>query len=332
MKTGRNDLCPCGSGKKYKRCCMDNSSKQHAEIFDDIAQVMAMNPSLTLDDLNVVLQQRMAQQNNRPNPDFCGLSPNQMTNWLYAPFSERSAITISTPNDLSTSPVMRYLALMLDEAMQQEGSFKATVKGNLPAKLVKQATELLPEFAIAKFDTPMSINEFGGSSEDKFNALHYTRLLAEIAGIIYLRSGRFHVKKAAQKQYQSHGLNAFFLPMLEAAVTGYNWGYLDAWGDHLDLRIFWVFMLWRLQHHASIDQLTEEFCLAFPDFLHQFPSENYFSPRDQLQNLIESRFVERFLQFWGFVTVDPRQYSDQERLPRTVDIQLLLNQSFRFSV
>jgi hypothetical protein len=287
---------------------------------------------LTLDDLNVVLQQRMAQQNNRPNPDFCGLSPNQMTNWLYAPFSERSDITISTPNDLSTSPVMRYLALMLDEAMQQEGSFKATAKGNLPAKLVKQATELLPEFAIAKFDTPMSINEFGGSSEDKFNALHYTRLLAEIAGIIYLRSGRFHVKKAAQKQYQSHGLNAFFLPMLEAAVTGYNWGYLDAWGDHLDLRIFWVFMLWRLQHHASIDQLTEEFCVAFPDFLHQFPSENYFSPQDQLQNLIESRFVERFLQFWGFVTVDPRKYRDQERLSRTVDIQLLLNQSFRFSV
>ncbi|HET6198326.1 MAG TPA: SEC-C metal-binding domain-containing protein, partial [Acetobacteraceae bacterium] len=23
-KIGRNDLCPCGSGKKYKRCCMAN--------------------------------------------------------------------------------------------------------------------------------------------------------------------------------------------------------------------------------------------------------------------------------------------------------------------
>jgi len=22
MKTKRNDLCPCGSGKKYKRCCL----------------------------------------------------------------------------------------------------------------------------------------------------------------------------------------------------------------------------------------------------------------------------------------------------------------------
>lgn len=24
LKTGRNDLCPCGSGKKYKKCCLSN--------------------------------------------------------------------------------------------------------------------------------------------------------------------------------------------------------------------------------------------------------------------------------------------------------------------
>lgn len=43
MKIGRNDLCPCGSGKKYKRCCMDNFAKQQTEMLDDIRQVMAMN-------------------------------------------------------------------------------------------------------------------------------------------------------------------------------------------------------------------------------------------------------------------------------------------------
>lgn len=26
MKTGRNNLCPCGSGKKYKRCCLDKKN------------------------------------------------------------------------------------------------------------------------------------------------------------------------------------------------------------------------------------------------------------------------------------------------------------------
>lgn len=27
-KTGRNDLCPCGSGRKYKKCCEAKESRQ----------------------------------------------------------------------------------------------------------------------------------------------------------------------------------------------------------------------------------------------------------------------------------------------------------------
>lgn len=27
-KTGRNDPCPCGSGKKYKKCCMDKDKEE----------------------------------------------------------------------------------------------------------------------------------------------------------------------------------------------------------------------------------------------------------------------------------------------------------------
>jgi hypothetical protein len=29
-KIGRNDPCSCGSGKKYKKCCMKNIKEQHA--------------------------------------------------------------------------------------------------------------------------------------------------------------------------------------------------------------------------------------------------------------------------------------------------------------
>ena len=29
MKTGRNDPCPCGSGKKYKHCCYEKDSAKH---------------------------------------------------------------------------------------------------------------------------------------------------------------------------------------------------------------------------------------------------------------------------------------------------------------
>ena len=336
MKLGRNDPCSCGSGKKYKRCCMNNVSKQHAEVFDDFEQTIAMNPNLTLDELNVVAQHRMNERNNRPHEDFCGLSPTQMSNWLYAPFNELAWVTINEPNELSSSPVMRYLALMLDEAMQNDGSFKATSKGNLPTKLVKQASDLLPEFAVAKFGTPISLNDYAGTNEDKFNALHYTRILAEIAGIIYRRSGRYHVKKTAQKQYQNLGIHAFFKPMLEAAITKYNWGYLDGWEDGwedgADLRVFWLFMLWRLQTHASIDQLIDEVVTAFPDLLLKLGTHEYFTPIKLLRLLIDSRFIECFLQFWGFVTVDPRRFFEDEPIPRKAQIQPLLKDTFQFDI
>ena len=331
MKTGRNEPCPCGSGKKYKRCCIDAISKQHAEVLDDIAQTVAMSPNLSIDELNLVAQQKIVRQNDRPNVDFCGLTPTQMANWLYAPFSELAWVTISTPDNLSTSPVMRYLSLILDELIKQDGSFKSTARGNIPARLVKQASALLPEFAVAQYQKEPSISEFAGSNEDKFNALHYTRVLAELAGVIYHKGGRFYIKKTAQKQYKIHGHNAFFLPMLEAAVARYNWSYLDGWSDAIDLRTFWLFMLWRLQTHGSIDKLIHEVRTAFPDLLHQLPDDEYLSPQVQLELIIECRFIRHFLQFWGFVTVNPRRLSGNERIPPEANIQPLLTQAFHFN-
>lgn len=332
MKLGRNDPCHCGSGKKFKRCCMSSVSKQHAQVFDDVEAMLAMNPNLSIDELNVALQHKVQDRNNQPHPDFCGVTPTQMANWLYAPFAELQWVSISTPDSLSASPVMRYLALILDEAMAQEGAFKATSKGNLPAKLVKQASELLSEFAVAQFPRNISISEFAGSNEDKFNALHYTRVLAEISGIIYRRSGRYHVKKTAQKQYQALGIQAFFKPMLEAAISKYNWSYLDGFEYDVDLRTFWLFMLWRIQNHNSLDQLVEEVITAFPDLIQSLPTDDYFSPERNLSMLIESRFIERFLQFWGFVTIDPRRYINAEPVARVVQVQPLLKQTFQFTI
>lgn len=332
MKLGRNTPCPCGSGKKYKRCCMNSIAQQQAALADDIAQAVAINPSLSIDELNLVAQRKIEQRNHQPHADFCGLTSTQMQNWLYAPLDELIDVTINTPSDLSDSPVMRYLALILDEAMQQGGSFKATAKGNLPVKLVKQATALLPEFTVAELETVPSISEYQGHNEDQFNALHYTRVLAEIAGVIYHRSGAFHVKKTAQKQYQAQGLHAFFLPMLDAAVSHYNWGYFDSFGDQTDLRLFWLFMLWRLQQHGSANTLITETARAFPALLEQMPVSHYHSATEQLHILINTRFMKRFLQYWGFITAGPRLFLHAEDATETVTLQPLLRESFVFSV
>lgn len=330
MKPGRNEPCPCGSGKKFKHCCKNIVSVQHEEVMDEVEQVVAMNPNLSLDGLNLVLQQRMATRNNQPNPDFFGLSPNQMANWLYAPFSELSWVHIRTPKDLSISPVMSYLALILDEAIANNGSFKATNKGNLPTKIVQLASDLEPKFVADKHRTHISISEFAGANEGKFNALHYTRVLAEIAGIIYRRAGRFHVKKVAQKKYASGGIYEFYLPMLEAAVTRFNWGYFDSWEDHGHLRSFWLFMIWRLQSHGSIEQLTSDVAKAFPDFLRELETDPYFTPNQVLNFIIKTRFVTRFCQYWGFLAIAPCRLLS-ERTSK-LDLSPLFSKTFQFQL
>jgi len=311
---------------------MNSISKQHASMLDDIEQVAAMSPNLFLEELNIVAEQKIKAANDRPHPEFCGLSSTQMSNWLYAPFKELEQIEIHSPDDLKTSPVMRYLELILDEAMQSDGSFKATSKGNLPTKIVKQASELLPEFAVSQFERHISISEYAGSNEDKFNALHYSRVLAEIAGIIVRRSGRYHVKKAAQKKYLTHGIQAFFIPMFEAATTRYNWGYLDGWEQDIDLRTFWLFMLWRLQSHGNTEQLIAEVITAFPDLLSRCLEDKYSPASQLLGTMIESRFIKRFLEFWGFVTVAPMRHVNEPRMPDKVQIQPLLKLVFQFDV
>lgn len=331
MKPGRNEQCPCGSGKKYKRCCINIATPMSDELRHEMEQITAMNPNLTLDELNVVLQSKVHTRNQQGNPDFCGLSPDEIANWLYAPMEQLQGVTVHTPEDVSASPVMRYLEIILEEAMENGGAFKATAKGNLPTKIVKKAAELLPELAVAKLKRPIMINDYFGVNEDKFTALHYTRVLAEIAGIIYLRAGRYHVKKAVQARYQKEGVRAFFKPMLEAVVSQYNWAYLDAFDYQGELRAFWVYMLWRLKTHGNVEQLSEEVMTAFPDILLDF-NPNDFLPSDRmLRTLIESRFIDRFLQFWGFVVFERKYIASNDQTTATLEIQPLLDQTFEFT-
>lgn len=311
---------------------MNSAAKQIAQMQDELEQSIAMNPDLSLEDLNLVAQHKMEQVNNQSITDFCNISSNLMANWMYAPFNELADISFRTPANLTVSPVMRYLELIINEAMANGGTLKATAKGNLPAKLVKQASDFLPEFALYENSTPTGRYDYEGSNEDKFNALHYTRVLAEIAGIIYLRSGRFHVKKAAQKQFQNSGLGAFFLPMLEAAVSKYNWGYLDAWEDSVELRQFWLFMLWRIKTHSSFEQLIDEVVIAFPSLLEQLAANEYNSSQSQLRSLIKIRFIQRFLQYWGFVIFEPGRYVEYKQGPSKLHIQPLLRQTFEFFI
>lgn len=65
-KVGRNDPCPCGSGKKYKRCCLAASDQMHPKAHPEKPKIRLKSPAdvegirrtgrLVLDTLDLVAQ------------------------------------------------------------------------------------------------------------------------------------------------------------------------------------------------------------------------------------------------------------------------------------
>ena len=45
-KIGRNDPCPCGSGKKYKKCCLNKSASKGNFVYTDLDQLSNRVPAL----------------------------------------------------------------------------------------------------------------------------------------------------------------------------------------------------------------------------------------------------------------------------------------------
>lgn len=63
IKIGRNDLCPCGSGKKFKKCCIDKINKADDEEFTD--------PRLFLKNYNKLRKDSQIKQCLHPDKSTC---------------------------------------------------------------------------------------------------------------------------------------------------------------------------------------------------------------------------------------------------------------------
>lgn len=80
MSIGRNDPCPCGSGKKYQKCCIGGvgSKPGPGDIADIMAEVRSelgdgefSSPEEVQAELNLLMQRK----NNARLAEFYGLSP-----------------------------------------------------------------------------------------------------------------------------------------------------------------------------------------------------------------------------------------------------------------
>ena len=133
MKTGRNDPCPCGSGKKYKHCCISVSR----EVSDEIKEALAGQDFESIEEQQAAADTLFAKQNQKPRDDFLGLSSDQVHRMLN--FAYDTPELFQFPEQLTIEPDAPILMLMegIVSAIDDKGLQATKARGSLPQKLCR---------------------------------------------------------------------------------------------------------------------------------------------------------------------------------------------------
>jgi len=309
VKIGRNDPCPCGSGKKYKHCCFDSASGAKPEWEQDdpvlaLRRAMQQESFETIDDAQRFVQQFQMKQNSAPLEDFLGLNPAQMHDVLYNPFE--SPDVLSFPDVLPEAPqapVMTLMQLIVD-AVGGKG-LKATAKGNLPRAFTREAALTYWGPERHAIETRYS----GINREADFMDLEKTRITMEEARLLRLQKGRFHLTGHFDRIMKRGGYAAVYPVLLRAFIEEVEWGYWDRCADLPIVQDSAAFSLRLLQREFGKTQpekmYGEAFLAAFPSATLQATRILWGTPEETVSNAYALRFLDRFAVFFGLASSKP---------------------------
>ena len=288
MKISRNSACPCGSGKKYKRCCGGNVS--------------------TIEDVQDNAQQISARHNNMPLQEFLGLSPTQMHSILCHPLKSPELVTFND-NWMPKDAIAMQIFNQLTDAIGEKG-IKATAKGNLPLQLCRDILAAIPKGLL---QLPALIH-----TEIEFNALNVVRIIAEIAGLIERSNTRFMLSSLGQELTQANNQSSLFNCLLKTYVSKFNWRYSDGYPVIHIIQTGWLFSLYCLSIFGNTwrpyDFYADKFLCAFPMAINEFNETKYISAKQQFYHCYQIRTLERFANFWGLIETRKLQSPDERMI------------------
>ena len=298
MKIGRNDPCPCGSGKKYKKCCMSPAAK----VSDELGDLMADRKFNTIEEAQAFADNHMRQRNQMPSDDFSGLSPEQMYQILNLPFDCSDLVFF--PDSIKTLPnaPLQQLFDLIISAIGTDG-LKATAKGNLPQKFCRESALIF-----WGKDQLQEKTRFGGiNKEDDFVEMNVTRLVAERAGFVTKRKGKFHLTKKFHNLQKKNPL-AIYPTLFRTYVREFNWGYWDRYEDTHFIQQSFVYSLYLLNlfggKKRSASFYEDKFLQAFPAILSEFQETSYTTPEESFRRCFTYRTITRFMQFLGLTELE----------------------------
>lgn len=335
MKTNRNDPCPCGSGKKHKKCCLGRTNGE--TVPDDLQTILAEVRSKlesgelsSRDEAQKVLSDFMNRKNSAPLAEFHGLSPAQMYRFLHFPFDSpdlvRFSNNITPPLD---APVIRLLSLLIDGI--GEKGLKATATGNLPQKFCRESAQAF--WGKVKYQNRIQI--FSIRTEPEFQEMHALRIVAELAGIIRKYKGKFIHATRFRKVLSESGPDAVYFELFKAYVQKFNWAYLDGYPELDFPRQSFLFTLYLLQKYGGKTRLQtfyEDILLeAFPQLLDEVAERPYMSSEEAVRCSYSQRSLADFAAFFGLVEFTPTSENYLNRLYEVKKLPLL-DQLITFTV
>lgn len=308
MKIGRNDPCPCGSGRKFKTCCHDRQvSSEHpseaTEVIEKVRRLIEGRSFSSLNELQAFTDLFMRQRNRAPLDDFQGLSPDLMHRILDFPFDSPELVTYAPVVAGDAKAPILTLFGMLAEAIGEQG-LKPTATGNLPRIVCQETASVYwGDEAVRKDGRFVHI-----SKEEDFSHLHVTRLIAELAGLIKKYRGRFILSRECRRSVAEHGLGGVYPRLLLSYVRDFNWAYRDGFPDLGFIQRSFLFTLYLLNMHGG-EWLTEvfyedAFLRAFPRLLSEVEPTPYSTPEKTVRSCYTWRALVNFSDFLGLAEVE----------------------------
>lgn len=313
-KIGRNDPCPCGSGKKYKHCCLNkensavNTHNPASDLREELQRAIGDRVFESIEEAKEFAHKFMESKNSAPQLDFLGLSADQMHRLLYSPLEDLED-TIRFNHDLEPEafkdiPIVKNTLYFLTR-MKDIQPMKATAKGNLPIAFARELDSY--------FGSLLSQAGFRIRSEEESPLLNALRHILTMCGWIKKVYNRFSLTKKGENILQKGFSEPHFFTLLKTFTRSFNWAFIDRYGELSIIRDSFLFSLYVLHTKARIpvkgEVLGDYFIKAFPMALLEADDIAFFDPEDYVKSCFSLRFLERFCEYFGFIDVKREKIS-----------------------
>jgi len=307
MDVGRNDPCPCGSGKKYKKCCLqkamgDAPDKSAGDPVAELRTALESQEFSTKAEAQAFVDSFLNTRNQAALDDFHGLSPEQMLAILYEPFYSPQLVRFPERIDAEIDAPLFRLFNCLVEAIGEDG-LKQTATGNLPRQACRDiARAYWSEAEYAHFTRHSQINK-----ELDFFHLHVARIVAELAGLVRKYKKRFILSRECRWLLKEDP-QAIYPRLVRTFILNYNWAYGDGYPELPFIQQSFLYLLYLLEKHGDDFQPAgfyfDAYIRAFPSLLEEVEEGIYRTREKTLAHCLEIRYWEKFAAFLGLAELE----------------------------